>query len=245
MTKFFIVFIATISIISCKQPDIINVQNIIDKAIEVSGGEKITNSTIGFDFRKRHYKAIRNDEGFQYEREFQDSIHKTRDVYFNDGFQRYINEKPVVVSDSMAPRYSSSINAVHYFSVLPFGLNDAAVKKQYLNEVELKGSKYHKIKITFNQDGGGEDFEDVFMYWIHTETFKADYIAYSYSESDGLGLRFREAYNERYVNGIRFVDYNNYKPKDNAVRLENLGVLFEKDKLVLLSKIELENITVN
>ena len=36
---------------------------------------------------------------------------------------------------------------------------------------------------------------------------------YSYIESDGIGLRFREAFNERYINGIRFVDYNNYKPK--------------------------------
>ena len=237
--------IAVISVFSCKQQDSYNAQNIIDKAIRVSGGEKIPNSIIDFDFRNRHYKAIRNNEGFQYERVFQDSTQTIKDVLSNTGFQRYIDERPVKVAVSMAPRYSSSINAVHYFSVLPFGLNDAAVNKAYLGDVELKGNTYHKIKITFNQVGGGEDFEDVFIYWINTKTFKADYIAYSYSEPDGLGLRFREAHNERYVNGVRFVDYNNYKPKANSIMLENLDALFENDKLELLSKIDLENITVN
>lgn len=244
MHKSFLVIIIVGLSISCKQPNIANVQTLVDKTIEVSGGDKIKNSTIDFDFRKRHYKAIRNNGIFQFEREFKDSINITKDVLSNSGFQRYIDETPILVSDSMVPRYSSSINAVHYFSVLPFGLNDAAVNKKYLNEVEIKGYKYNKVKVTFNQEGGGEDFEDVFIYWINSDTFKTDYIAYSYSESDGLGLRFREAYNERYVNGIRFVDYNNFKPKVNTVSLENLGVLFEKDELQLLSKIELKNVKV-
>ena len=242
MNKLFIIVVVAFSLISCMKKGDIDAQTIVDKSIAVSGGEKITKSTIEFDFRNRHYKAIRNNDFFQFERVFQDSIHITRDVLSKNGFQRYINKAPVKVSDSMGTRYSSSINAVHYFAVLPFGLNDTAVNKQYLKDVELKGNKYHKIKITFNQDGGGEDFEDVFIYWIHTLTFKADFIAYSYSESDGLGLRFREAYNERYVNGIRFVDYNNYRPKENSVLLERLDVLFENQKLQLLSKIELKNI---
>ena len=99
--------------------------------------------------------------------------------------------------------------------------------------------------MTFNEKGGGEDFEDVFIYWINTDNFKADYIAYSYAEDDGLGLRFREAYNERFVNGIRFVDYNNYKPKDDEVQLVNLDNLFQKNELELLSVVKLKNITVN
>ncbi len=245
MNKFFIACIVVISTIHCKQPDAISAQHIIDKAIAISGGTKIANSTIDFDFRTRHYKAIRNNGNYSYERVFQDSMHVIKDVLSNNGFQRYSNETPVTVGDSMVPRYSSSINSVHYFSVLPYGLNDTAVNKTYLKEVKIKGNNYHKIKITFNQEGGGEDFEDVFIYWIHTKTFKVHYIAYSYNESDGMGLRFREAYNERYVNDIRFVNYNNYKPKDNLVRLEDLAVLFEKDKLDLLSKIELKNIRVN
>ena len=73
---------------------------------------------------------------------------------------------------------------------------------------------------------------------------KDDYIAYSYTEPDGTGYRFREAFNERYIDGIRFVDYNNYKPQTKDVNLESLGQLFAQNELALLSKIELKNINV-
>ena len=53
-----------------------------------------------------------------------------------------------------------------------------------------------------------------------------------------LGLRFREAFNERYVNGLRFVDYNNYKPKSLDIPLTQLDELFQNEQLTLLSKIE-------
>ena len=181
---------------------------------------------------------------FQFERMFKDSTVIIKDVLFNEGFERYKNNELIKVSDSMIPRYSASVNSVHYFSVLPFGLNDAAVKKQYIGKVTLKEKPYHKIKITFNKDGGGEDFEDVFVYWINTETHKTAYIAYLYHENHGIGLRFREAYNERYVEGVRFVDYNNYKPEDASVSVLDLDDLFEKNQLQLLTKIELTNLTV-
>ena len=59
--------------------------------------------------------------------------------------------------------YSASVNSVHYFAVLPYGLDGKAVNKTYVNKVDIKGKSYHKIKVTFNEEGGGEDFEDVFM----------------------------------------------------------------------------------
>ena len=245
MHKYFLVVIVVIFFASCNTQKKGDVQGIIDKTIQVSGGDKIKISTISFDFRTKHYKAIRNNGKFQFERQFKDSLNQIKDVLSNDGFQRFINNESVKVKDSMIPRYSASVNSVHYFSVLPFGLNDAAVNKEYLNDVEIKGNVYHKIKITFNEAGGGEDFEDVFVYWINVKTFKTEYIAYSYNESDGLGFRFREAYNERFINGIRFVDYNNYKPNDTATSVFNLDTLFENKTLKLLSKIELKNITVN
>ncbi len=245
MRKFLLVVIITVLFVGCKKEDSINAQSIVDKSIEISGGKKTNNSIIDFNFRKRHYKAIRSKGTYQLEREFKDSLNVIKDILSNEGFKRYINSELVKVADSMIPRYSASVNSVHYFSVLPYGLNDAAVNKQYLDKVKLKGKYYYKIKVTFNQEGGGEDFDDVFIYWIDAESFKIAYIAYSYAEPDGLGFRFREAYNERYANGIRFVDYNNYKPKEASATLEKLDELFENDKLQLLSKIELENISVN
>jgi hypothetical protein len=238
-----LLFVLTISISSCKE-DHQDADFIINKSIAVSGGDLFANSIIDFDFRKMHYKATRNNGLYKFERRYSVPNGHIIDILSNDGFKRYFNNESVVVQDSMVPKYSSSVNSVHYFSVLPYGLNEAAVNKFLLGKSKIKGKDYYKIKVTFKEDGGGEDFEDIFIYWINAKTFKADYLAYSYKEKQGTGLRFREAYNERYIEGIRFVDYDNYKPKgDNAV-LETLDLQFVDGELELLSKIELENITV-
>jgi hypothetical protein len=242
-----IIFVLSIIsiLVSCKQENQPNAQDIINKAIEVSGGIKYETSTISFDFRDKHYKAIRNNGIYQYERHFIDSINKIKDVLSNNGFQRFVNDELIEVADSMVPRYSRSVNSVHYFSVLPFGLNDSAVNKTLIGEVSINEETYYKIEVAFNQDGGGDDFEDVFIYWIKKKDFKVDYLAYSYEEDNNeIGFRLREAYNERYVNGIRFVDYNNYIPINKEADLLDLDKIFESNDLKLLSKIENKNITV-
>lgn len=243
MKKSISVLTLIVILISCKQETQPNAQDIIDKTIEVSGGNIIKSSTISFDFRDKHYKAIRNNGNFQLEREFIDSIGVVKDVYTNTKFTKFVNNIAIAVHDTMAFKYTNSINSVHYFSVLPYGLNDAAVHKTYLEDVIVKEKSYHKIKITFKQEGGGKDFEDVFVYWINSENSKTEYLAYSYL-TDGGGMRFREAYNERYVNGVRFVDYNNYGPINKNADLFDLDRLFENGELKLLSKIENKNIVV-
>lgn len=230
--------------IACKTEKVETANTIIDKAIEVSGGEKYGDAEISFDFRDKKYTAIRKNEIYQYEREFKDSTQVIRDVLNNKGFKRYINTEEVVVADTISVKYAASVNSVHYFALLPYGLNDAAVIKEDLGNVSIKGKNYHKIRVTFQQEGGGEDFEDVFLYWVNTKTYTVDYLAYSYQEDSGVGIRFREAYNVRTINGLRFVDYNNLKPKDESLNLLDTDKAFETDNLKLLSKIELKNITV-
>lgn len=244
MKNTILIISALFLLFNCTEQKVINPQTLVDKSIAVSGGDKIKNSIIEFDFRNKHYKATRNNGYFKLERTFKDSTDIVRDVLANEGFERFINDEILQVSDSMIPKYSASVNSVHYFSVLPHGLNDVAVNKTYVEKVTVKEKTYHKIKVTFDEAGGGEDFEDVFVYWIDAESYKTKYIAYSYNENHGKGLRFREAYNERYVDGIRFVDYKNYKPKENTLSVTDLDRLFEKNQLELVSKIDLENISV-
>lgn len=243
------VFLIALSLLvfNCKDKstEIAIADTVINTSIEVSGGSHIDTSTIAFDFRDMHYRAERRGGKFRLERLFKDSISEIRDVLSNSGFQRYRNDSLITIPDSMATKYTSSVNSVHYFSVLPYGLNNSAVKKTYLDQVEIKGHSYYKIKVTFNEEGGGEDFEDIFIYWVNSLTDKVDYLAYSYKEEDGIGLRFREAFNERYINSVRIVDYNNYKPKNPSVALQDLDRLFVENQLELLSKIELKNVTVN
>ncbi len=230
--------------IACKTEKVETANTIINKAIEVAGGEKYVDAEIVFDFRDKQYTAIRKNEIYQYEREFKDATQVIRDVLNNEGFKRFVNTEEIVVADSMSVKYAASVNSVHYFALLPYGLNDAAVIKENLGNVSIKGKNYHKIKVTFQQEGGGEDFEDVFLYWVNTETYTVDYLAYSYQEASGVGIRFREAYNVRTINGLRFVDYNNFKPKEESLNLLDTDKAFEANNLKLLSKIELENITV-
>lgn len=246
--KYLSIVLLGLLLFSCneKQAKSMDADDIINQSITVSGVDKLNSSVIAFDFRDKHYVASRNGGKFELQRQFADSTNTFIHDYLNNkGFERYVNDSLTTVPDSIATQYTASVNSVHYFSVLPYGLDGKAVNRMYLNDIEIKGKNYHKIKVTFNQDGGGEDFEDVFIYWINKETSKIDYLAYSYNEDDGMGLRFREAYNERYVKGIRFVDYNNYKPKNKNVALKDMDKLFIENQLELLSKIELKDVTVN
>jgi hypothetical protein len=230
---------------SCKQKDTsLTAQQIIDKSIVASGADKVTNSQIEFDFRDKKYLAHRKNGNFRLFRSFKDEkLGMVSDLISNDGFERVVNGHPFKVVDSMAIKYSSSINSVHYFSVLPYGLNDKSVKKKLLADVEIKSKHYYKVEISFSEEGGGEDFEDIFIYWINKESFNIDYLAYSFHVNGG-GKRFREATNERVLNEIRFVDNNNYKAKNASTKLENLDRAFEKSELKKLSEINLENVKV-
>ncbi len=246
MYRYILIFIVLV-FTSCKNETSevpVKAQVIIDNAIETAGGDRFDKSHIQFNFRDRLYTAERHNGHYKYTRLSIKDEDSVLDVLSNKGFERYLNDSILTTADSMKTRYSASVNSVHYFSILPYGLNDKAVNKERLNDEKIKDKLYHVIKVTFNQDGGGEDFEDVFLYWVDSETHKVNYLAYSYNEADGLGVRFREAYNERYVNGIRFVDYNNYKPADDNLELLSLASRFEKGELKLLSKIELEAISV-
>ena len=117
------------------------------------------------------------------------------------------------------------------------------MNKKLLGETQIGDSQYYRVEVTFDEKGGGEDYDDIYIYWINKETFKTDYLAYEFN-IDGGGTRFREAFNERIINGIRFVDYNNYKATAN-ISVYELEALFKIKELELLSTIRLEDIDVN
>ena len=242
MKNYYILLLAII-LVACEEKSSLTANTIIDKAIDASCQGNCDYAEIDFVFRKVKYKSIREGERFQYERNFVDSIGNVRDVLTNDGFTRYINDSLQIIADSTAQKYAESVNSVHYFAQLPYGLNAAAAKKELLGEATIKDKNYYKIGVTFSEEGGGTDFEDKFMYWVDKETFQLDYLAYSYAVNGG-GVRFREAYNPRIVEGIRFVDYNNYKPESLETPLTDLDALFQQNQLKLLSKIETENVQV-
>lgn len=218
-------------------------QKIIDRAIEAHGGKLYEKARISFDFRDRHYKILKTPTRFEYSREFRDSTGLVLDVLNNDRFVRTVDGNEVGVTEERKRAYTNSVNSVAYFVFLPYGLNDPAARKQWKGETELEGQVYDIIEVTFDEEGGGEDFEDEFLYWINRESHRMDYLAYSY-HTEGGGVRFRKAINPRTINGILIQDYENYQPKDKRISLESMEKLYKAGQLELLSEIISENVEV-
>ena len=234
-----------ISIISCavKEPTALS---IIDKCIDSAGGELYQNAEITFDFRDHSYRVRRQNGLFEMSRFTYLSEDSTiKDFVYNYGYKRFLNDSMISVTDSMAPRYKASVNSVIYFACLPYGLNDHAVEKSLIGRKEINGISYYKIRVTFKEQGGGEDFQDQFVYWVNPENYNIDFLAYEYF-SDGGGLRFRQGFNSREVSGIRFNDYINFKPKTVLdVNLENIDDHFIAGHLEELSRIQTDNVRVS
>lgn len=218
-------------------------QIIIHRAIEAHGGENYTKAKISFDFRDIHYQILKTPSRLEYSREFTDSLGKVLDQFNNQGFVRTINGKEINLSEERIKAFINSVNSVAYFALLPYGLNDDAVRKTWLGESELEGNRYDIIFVNFSENGGGEDFEDEFLYWINQQTGRMDYMAYTYV-TDGGGVRFRKAVNPRNINGLLLQDYLNFKPEAKNTPLEKMEELYKNGKLELLSEIQLKNIEV-
>lgn len=232
--------------ISCqnKNKNRVNAQIVVDKAIEVSGKESFKNTKISFRFREKTYISKGHCNHFIFERITKKSDSIIKDFYEpGKSLKRYVQDSLIQIADTTATKYIESINSVFYFVQLPYRLNDEAVNKKYLGLDTINGKTYHNIAVNFDKKDGGTDYEDEYLYWFDENTFKLDYLAYSFKINGG-GMRFREAYNERIIEDIRFVDYKNYKPKTETLELKNISKAFKNNELELLSKIENENISV-
>ncbi|PRX56152.1 DUF6503 family protein [Flagellimonas meridianipacifica] len=220
-------------------------ESIIDKAIRHSGAEKLKNAEVSFDFREYHYIYKRHKGRFEYTRiDRRSDGTKIRDVYTNDGLFRYVADTLVSLSEKRKKAYANSVNSVIYFAFLPLWLKDPAVMFENMGISKIQDKEYHKIRVTFKKEGGGDDFEDVFLYWFDADDYSLDYLAYKYFTGKG-GMRFREAYNPRTIDGVRIQDYRNFAPKlKGSIDFEQIDRAFEDGKLEELSIIALKKMTI-
>jgi len=228
---------------SCSQ--VTDPQQIVDRAIEASGTARLKNSEASFTFRNIQYEYFFSNGIYKFTRIQSDTLgNEVKDILTNDGLIRYINGDTTTITDERKGAYSRSINSVMYFAFLPLWLNDDAVIKEYRGNKQIKDRNYHEVKVTFRQEGGGDHYEDIFLYWFDMEDFSMDYMAYKYY-TDGGGIRFREAFNTREIERIAIQDYRNLKPEDSTnIELNDLIEAFENDELELLSIIELKEVTI-
>ena len=220
-------------------------QQVVDQAIAAHGCELLSDATVSFDFRGRTYAVSKNQNNYIYTRAWTDSTGYTVDSLLNSTeLIRYTNGGLVAVSEEMKGKYANSVNSVLYFFQLPCLLNDPAVIKKYAGEISIEGQVYDQIEVRFMAQGGGEDFEDVYMYWFNKKTLRMDYLAYNY-QVEGGGTRFRKAINQRSIDGYLVQDYINYKAEDKFLPLTTLPGLLEEGKLKELSKILNTDVTAN
>lgn len=220
-------------------------QKIVDRAIEKHGGKAYEEVRISFDFREIHYEILKTPERYEYSRVFEDSLGRVKDILNNEGFRRFINGAEVQVTEERTQAFSNSVNSVAYFAFLPYGLNDMAAQKEWIRETELEGNRYDVIYVNFVEEGGGDDFDDEFLYWINKETGRMDYLAYTF-HTEGGGVRFRKAVNQRVIDGVLIQDYENYMPAGAEKRppLDKVEHLYTSGGFELLSEIQMKNVEV-
>ena len=228
---------------ACQPPKSNTVEEIIKQSNAVYGFDNQAYQ-IDFDFRDYHYSLERSQGFYSYSRQTFKEEKKIIDLMTTvDKLKRFENDSLIVLQDSIRKLYSNSLNSVMYFFQLPRPLQDPAVNVELLNSVVIEGNPYWTLKITFDQEGGGEDFQDEFRYWISKKNYQIDFLAYNYL-TDGGGTRFRKAKNKRMLEGFLFQDYVNYKPDSKFTPLDSLPLFFEQGKLKELSQIENKKIKV-
>ena len=219
---------------------------IISRAIEMHGGTVLAYAEVRFRFREYAYVIQRQGGRYSYQRQYMEEGQRITEILDNDGITRAADGQIVALSDEEARSIATPLNSVPYFALLPFNLTDNAVRSRYLGTSEIKGEPYHEIEVTFHQESGGQDFEDRYVYWFHKQRRTMDYLAYTFHSGDG-GTRFREAFNVRTINGVRFADYRNYvsdalmRPED---AIESYDDVLKNGNVRLLSEVILEDIFV-
>jgi len=245
-------FAAFLLLIGCRTdtaPDQPSAAAIVDSAVAAHGGAVLDRAEVDFTFRGDQYR-IRQDEGrFHYRRTYADSLNRTvTEGLTNDGVYRVVDGDTVSLADDERGSIHTTVNSVTYFALLPHPLTDDAVQPSYSGRDTIEGTPYHRIRVTFQREGGGQDWEDVFVYWFQTDTYAMDYLSYAFGLGPGdteQGTRFREAYDVRRVEGVRFADFRNYTSDTLSYdRMAQYPNLWTRDALELVSRIEIDSLEV-
>jgi hypothetical protein len=226
-------------------PAVSRAEALIRQAQRAHGTDTLRQSLVSFGFRGARFTARLDDGRFAYTREYADSTGAAvREVLTADTLYRTVDGRPVALSLRERRSAETAVNSVVYFALLPRALTDPAVQPRHLGPAVVAGEPYEEVEVTFRREGGGPDFEDRFVYWIHRERHTVDYLAYYYHTNEG-GSRFRRAVNPRTVGGWRVQDYENYTadglgPDD----IERYDDALRDGGLRLLSQIELDEVRV-
>ena len=214
--------------------------SILNRAYEAHGGQRFNQANYGFTFRDKRFEFINDGDTYLYSSRYEKEGKTYYDRIEEGVFHRIIDENPQQLTEKETNSGWESLNSVIYFATLPNKLRDDAVNLFPAGTATIKGQQYDVLMVNFDEEGGGVDHDDNFLYWINQDSDRIDYLAYDYKTNKG-GVRFRAAYNPRVVGGLLFQDYVNYMAPIGTALID-LPALYEQDKLKELSVIATEEV---
>ncbi len=202
---------ALLTLAACTEPP--DAETILARARAFHGSSVLDDAVVTFRFRDARFRIRRRDGRFTYARTYRDSLgRRVREGLTNDSLFRFVEGQPVALSAEERAAVATDVNSVVYFALLPYFLDASAVQARHTGVDTIRGVPYYRVAVTFQQESGGRDWQDRFLYWFDQEDYSMDYLAYAYGLGPGEepGTRFRTAFNARRIGGVRFADYRNY-----------------------------------
>ncbi|CAN5476623.1 hypothetical protein BH23BAC4_BH23BAC4_09280 [soil metagenome] len=221
-------------------------QQVVDRAINVHGGDAFERSTVSFVFRGDMFE-IRNSPAGDWHviQTTVDSLGTLRYVLHAQGVRAERDGEQVTLSAEESHALETTLNSVSYFALLPYRLNDPAAQKRHVRVDTIRAIEYDLVEVTFDQEGGGRDWEDRFLYWFARDFGTLDFMAYEFQTGDG-GTRFRAATNPRRVGPLLITDHVNYTAdrEGQRARLEEYAHLYEHGAVEYVSNVNLAEVQV-
>lgn len=227
---------------SCNNEQSLSGEDLLNRAIEVSGGDSFFHSTISFDAQGMRYTMERdgNIANFTSERQVDTTYYKAT---YRNGYQQYfVNGVEQEESFSSRKFISSRLEGFLYLTSIPHVFNQTAVIVNRKEDVVIRNKTYQVLHITFTklpEDDPGNEFYlyiDPVSGYVEFRAEKLDL--------DGETNLLKKAYNPRIIEGIRFVDYKVFTTRDTTMLLSDYYKAYDIPNLIPIGDIEYTNIEV-
>jgi len=198
--------------------------DIVDRSIELHGGEiyRHSSSELQVCSKSGCYRVRARIDGGLFDIEASGRVRdeERRVRITNETVEYWQDGQARTVGEERSQSLRSWVMARAYFVYLPFRLNDDSVIKQDLGIEVWDERPLRKVKVSFvASTSSGAD--DEFLYWFDPETARLEQFAYSFAGDPG-GLRFRRAFNYRRVGGLLFFDQENWGADGDGLTVDEI-----------------------
>ncbi len=217
---------------------------LLDTLTRIYGTAHRMAATVQFQLKANTYRIKRNCGQFEF---VQISVNSDKDTLVskltNTGFKQRVNGAEQKLSSNKERQSKEVLATLVRKAEFPFGLNSITVRKRYLGDEQVGRKWYEKIKIAFIRFYADPVDIQQSILWIDKENKTLTYTA-AYRGAHQEKLRFQKLINPREINGIRFVDYELYRPKSDTLTLEDAARAFQQNQLKKMKSINFTAIKV-